>query len=134
MSKINAIGLVLSLCMAPAHLAAASFDGSIPLLCASIEAIECAPGGDCHRGMADSVNIPQFLNIDFKAKTISASEEDGRKARIKNFERINGRLILQGVQAGRGWTVVISEETGKMSAAASDDQAGFVVFGACTPR
>jgi hypothetical protein len=40
---------------------------------------------------------------------------------------------MQWMHNGRGWTLVISEESGKMSATISDDQVGFVLFGACTP-
>jgi hypothetical protein len=29
--------------------------------------------------------------------------------------------------------MIITKETGKMSATVSDDQDGFVIFGACTP-
>ena len=83
---------------------------------------------------AEIANIPRFLKINFKKKTITATEESGRKdvTQIKNFERINGKMILQGTEGGRGWTMVISEETGEMSATVSDDQAGFVVFGEST--
>lgn len=42
-------------------------------------------------------------------------------------------MILQGVEGGRAWSMVIGKETGKMSATVADDQVGFVVFGACTP-
>jgi hypothetical protein len=34
----------------------------------------------------------------------------------------------------RGWTMVISKKTGKMSATASDDDEAFVLFGVCTAR
>ena len=61
--------------------------------------------------------------------------------RIKNVERIDGKLILKGaedgqpdVRDGTGWTIAISEETGEMVMTASGNQFGFVVFGACTPR
>ena len=47
---------------------------------------------------------------------------------IKSIEHIDGKMIMQGSENGRGWTIVISEKTGKMSATISDDQVGFVVF------
>jgi hypothetical protein len=67
-------------------------------------------------------------------KIISATEESNRTdvSVIKNFERVDGRLILQGAENGRAWSIVIFEENGKMSATISDEEAGFVVFGACT--
>jgi hypothetical protein len=40
---------------------------------------------------------------------------------------------VQGVRGGTGWSIAISEETGKMVVTESGGQAGFVVFGACTP-
>jgi hypothetical protein len=49
-----------------------------------------------------------------------------------NHKRENGKLILQGIEDGRGWSLVIVEETGKMSATIAGDQVGFVVFGNCT--
>jgi len=61
--------------------------------------------------------------------------------RIENLERIDGKLILQGVEDGykevrdgAGWRMAISEETGKMVLTESGNQVGFVVFGACVPR
>jgi hypothetical protein len=39
--------------------------------------------------------------------------------------------VLQGGQHGRGWSVVIMEASGRMSAAVVDSDAAFTVFGAC---
>ena len=50
------------------------------------------------------------------------------------MERIEGKLILQGVQNGKAWSMVINEQNGKVTMSASDEQAGFVVFGACTTQ
>jgi len=111
---------------------AAKYDGSVPLLCVPIEIIECGATGECFNSTAEDVNLPQFIKVDVKTKMLSAAEED-RKAEIKHLEHTNGRMIMHGGQEGRGWTLVISEETGKMSATISEDQAGFIIFGACTP-
>jgi hypothetical protein len=126
---------ILLIWMAPCLAFAGSFDGSTPLICATLETFECAPGLDCVRGNAQSVDIPQFLTINFKKKTISGTKADGtpRTATIEKKTVTDGKLILQGIQNGRGWNMVISEETGKMTLSASDDEAGFMVFCACTP-
>jgi len=135
MNKIKLMGSAL-LCfiLIPLSIAAAQFDGSTPLLCAVIQVVECASGGECYPVQPEIANIPRFLKINFKNKTIAATEENGRKevTRIKNFEHTNGKMVLQGSENGRGWTMVISEETGKVSASVSDDQVGFVIFGAST--
>ncbi len=112
--------------------ASAKFDGSQSLLCAPIEVIECEAGGKCYNGTADDVNLPQFIKVDFKNKLLSASNQPSRTAPIIHFERNNGRLILHGGQHGRGWTAIISEETGKLSATIAEEKFGFIVFGACT--
>jgi len=133
MFKLKVVSLILFVCILPHKLTAAQYDGSVPLLCVPIQAIDCDVEENCVRGSAASENIPQFLRIDFKEKIISAVDKSGKKASIKTLERIDGKLIIQGIQKGRGWTMVISEQTGKMSATITDDQVGFVVFGACTP-
>lgn len=133
MRELAAITVGLSLCMVPVHVLAAKYDGSVPLLCVPIEIIECVAAGECLSSTAEDVNLPQFIKVDVKTKMLSAVEEGGKKAEIKHLEHTNGRMIMHGGQEGRGWTLVISEETGKMSATISEDQAGFIVFGACTP-
>ena len=135
MNKIKFMGLAfLCLILTPLPITAGQFDGSVPLLCAVIQVVECAGGGECYPVQPEVANIPRFLKINFKKKTISATEDSGRKevTKIKNIEHANGKVVLQGSENGRGWTMVISEETGKMSATVSDDQVGFVVFGAST--
>jgi hypothetical protein len=44
------------------------FDGTKPLLCSSIEAIDCDPGVACERGIPEIMGAPQFLRIDFAKK------------------------------------------------------------------
>ena len=128
--------MLLSICMAPVPLFAGDFDGSKPLLCAVIETIEYEQGGECQRGTAESIGIPQFLIINFQEKVISSTPESGpvRTTKIKNMERIDGKLILQGVQMGKAWSMVINEATGKVIISISDVMAGFIVIGACTTQ
>jgi hypothetical protein len=133
-SQFKLMGLVLfCLLVTPQAIVAGDFDGSKPLLCAVIDTFECWPDGECQRGKAESINIPQFLKVNFKKKTISGTRESGevRTTKIENMERIDGNLILQGVQNGKAWSMVIMEANGKTTLTASDGQAGFVVFGAC---
>jgi hypothetical protein len=57
-----------------------------------------------------------------------------RTTKIENMEHSDGKLILQGTQNSKGWSIVITEITGNMTLSASDDRVGFVVFGACTSQ
>jgi hypothetical protein len=115
---------------------AENFDGSKPLLCAALEVFECEPAEQCSKGTIESVDILQFVAFNFKEKTISATLPDNteKTAKIESQTVMDGKLVLQGAQKGRGWSMVIAEDTGKMALTASDDQAGFIVFGACTPK
>jgi hypothetical protein len=135
MNKIKFMGLAL-LCfiLTPFSIAEADVDGSKLLLCAAIETFECGSGIECQRGTARSINLPQFLKIDFKEKKVSGTRESGEvlTAKIENMERSDGKVLLQGTQNNKGWSMFINEATGKMTITASDDQVGFVVFGACT--
>ena len=142
MKKKILIGLSLFLiCMIHMPVSAGDFDGSKELMCACMRVIECGPDGNCTEVSAEEIGIPQFLEINFEKKTISAPQwgENQTPSQIENLERIDGKLILQGaedgykeVRDGTGWSMAISEETGKMVLTESGDQVAFVVFGACT--
>jgi len=143
MNKIKLLGLIgLSIFMSSLTVWAGDFDGSRPLLFSVISAMECTPDSGCRAVTIDSVDLPRFLKIDFKNKTIGpVSESDVRPdSVIERMERVDGKLILQGaedgyesVRDGLGWTIAISEGTGRVVMTASGDQVAFVVFGACLP-
>jgi hypothetical protein len=136
MNKLVVMGLtVMCFFGIPFSGMAGDFDGSQTLLCATIKAIECGPEGECIHGTAESVNLPQFFKVDFKNKMITAAKEsvNKRTSRIKSKERLDGKLILQGMREELAWSMAISEQSGKMVITASGEQVAFVVFGACTP-
>lgn len=126
--------LALLLFAAPLGAVAMVFDGSKPLLCASIEAFECAPG-DCEWGGSQSVNFPQFLRVYFQDKQIKAIRANGETitTKIRQMSELDDRIVLQGVENGLGWAVTIANDTGRMSLTASGNEVAFVIFGACTP-
>ena len=133
MHLLRALSVVCLLLM-PSSLIAAPYDGSMPLLCATMTVQECEDTGGCQRRTATSVGLPPFIVIDVNKKLIHAPDQDGRTSPLKHLEHLDGRLVLHGGEEGRGWSMVIQEDTGTMSAAVVGDQVGFVVFGACTPR
>jgi len=99
-------------------------------------------------GTANSVNLPNFIRIDFRKKMISSldpvkpvTKKANKKkdtvpnnAKIKRQERTDGMLLLQGGQNGRAWSMAINEKSGHMTIAAAGDNVGFVVQGACISR
>jgi len=134
MKRVPLVLFALFLCGAFGKPATAAFDGSSPLLCVPIEIFDCGAYEGCFESTAETVSIPQFIRIDFGKKTASGTLGDGtvREVGIERMERENGMLVLQGGQEGRGWSVTIGEDTGRMTLTASGDRFGFIVFGACT--
>jgi hypothetical protein len=55
----------------------------------------------------------------------------GRLSPIGSVTHQNGQLILQGVQGTHGWTLIIAEDTGQMSAAVAGPVTGYIIFGSC---
>ncbi|MGH7846359.1 MAG: hypothetical protein ACREQW_14475 [Candidatus Binatia bacterium] len=137
MSKIrkvaSAVGTAIAVWSGSYQIARANFDGSVALLCVPIEITDCEAGGKCNNSTVEEANLPQFIKVNFRDKTLASVGEPSRTTPIIHLDRESGKLILHGGQKGRGWTMIISEATGKMSAAISEERAAFIIFGACAP-
>ncbi len=109
-------------------------EGLEPLICAVIEDHACSPGEKCVSGTAESINLPQFLRINFGERIITGDAGDGkvRSTAINHMVRVSGKFILQGIQDDKAWSMVITTTTGKMTLAVADEGVGFAVFGICT--
>ena len=131
--KVLCLSLVVSVAFFEAR--AASFDGSEPLICASVEAYDCGTSSECFNGPAERITAPQFIRLDFEQKLTRATRLGGeeRTAKIEKVTREEGKIILQGVQMGLGWSMTIAQESGAMVLTAAGEQVAFVIFGACTP-
>ncbi len=135
MDILKVLGVIAALFAASSAANAEGFDGSQPLICASMEAYDCGPGEDCLKGTAESIDAPLFMRLDFEHKLARATRANGeeRPAKIESLTQEEGKLILQGVQLGLGWSMTIAQENGAMTLTAAGDRMAFVVFGACTP-
>jgi hypothetical protein len=130
MKRLNINLIAAALCVAGVPALAADFDGSRPLICSAIEANDCALGIGCLKGLAEDVNVPQFIRFDFAGKTVSAR---GRTTTMQNQTRANGMLAIQGFENSRAFSITVSENSGKLVGAIAGDEEGFLIFGACTP-
>jgi hypothetical protein len=132
-ASFGAVLGVVAMSLAPFPAAAAGkYDGSAPLVCAATAVTECGADGACHRRSAESVNLPELFRVDVKAMKVRNLEAAaGRESLIRTADHANGKMILYGAEAERGWIVLIHEDTGKMSAVVSGDGEGFVIFGQC---
>jgi hypothetical protein len=128
--KMIACAVLLLVCvMAIPAFAEPAFDGVKPLICATVQAISCAPGEDCEKGLPESMGAPQFFRIDFVKKEVIGPKVT---TQIRLMETSPAQIILQGFELGMGWTIALDRETGKIVATFTGIEEGFVLFGACT--
>jgi len=124
-------GLILSallVAVSPAF-AADVIDGTKPLLCASIEVLDCDPGETCERGIPEIMGAPQFLRVDFAKNEIAGPL---RTTKIRSMEKDNDQIILQGYEIGLGWTIAIDRTAGNARITFAGWDSTFIVFAACT--
>jgi hypothetical protein len=118
---------VIGLLAGPGH--ASEFDGSRVLLCAPVQAFDCAAGEDCAKELPEQLGVPAFMRIDVPNKAVVGPK---RTSPILVVDRSDAQLTLQGTEFGYGWTIVIDRESGKLSATLANREGVFVLFGACT--
>jgi hypothetical protein len=136
--KATALALGLSVGLWPLAAAAQDFDGSKPLICSLAHVMQCEDGNDgCERLRPNDVGAPDFLNLDFQAKTITTSNSAAASA-MDNVELIDDRLYVQGAEDGLeneidgfGWTMAITQDGGQLVLSGAAEGMGFVFFGAC---
>ena len=109
--------------------------GREQILCAAVHVTECQTSGDCRVEPPWNLNIPQFLQLDLKERTMAATAASGenRITPIRSMTREGGEIVLQGFEAGRAFSFVIEETTGMASVAIAREGMTVSVFGACTP-
>ncbi len=105
------------------------YNGTKPLLCASVEAVACEPGEVCEKGLPERMGAPQFMRIDFSNKQIVGPK---RTTAIRLMELTDWQLTVQGFELGMGWRIGIDRTSGKMMATLIGPDAAYIVFGACT--
>jgi len=113
---------------------ASDFDGSRNLLCAPSNVVECDSAGQCERSSVEEIDLPNFVHVQFGKKRLVGTSGEERSTAIQNIQTVNGLTILQGAENGRGWSVVIDQENGRMTGSISDAEGTFSIFGACLPE
>jgi hypothetical protein len=140
MKKQHLGGMSALLALLALTVSADEYKGVNNFICASASIMECVPLDGCKAVSADAVSAPRFIEVDVKAKTLSARFADGTRAsRVEHSEFVDGKLFLQGIEDGSekerdgiGWTLAVSEDRGDMVLTGSGDNVAFVIFGACT--
>ena len=109
---------------------AGDFDGSKLLICALVEAIDCTAGEECIKGLPDDVGAPNFMRIDFAQKAVIGPKQTSP---ILFMDKSDEQILLHGKELGYGWTLVLDQESGKLTATLVNREGAFVLFGSCTP-
>ena len=137
MRKTLMLGLLLAVAALarPAKASADDLTGAQMLLCTPVQVTVCTTDGECDSQNPWELNIPQFLELDLKGKSMSTTKASGenRSTPMRTLERDNGLIFIQGIEQGRAFSFVISESTGMLSVAVARDAKVVSVFGACTP-
>jgi hypothetical protein len=109
--------------------------GANRMLCSVLEAHACAAGSDCHALSPVDLNIPRFIELDAKARRLSTTAASGeeRQTVADSLQRTDGRLLLQGHEQGRAFSLMVDEAAGEATFASAAVGRGVVVFAACTP-
>ena len=112
-----------------------------PVMCAPQTAMVCGDVGGCVSQPPSALGAPAFLRVDLEENRVADwNEHEGSfDSAIENADEIDGFVIIQGIDDGiedapdgLGWTMHISTETGRFSAAAPLEDAALVIFGSCT--
>ncbi len=122
--------VLLVLLSVPFVAAAEDFDGSVTLICSSIEAIDCVPGKPCVKDLPETIGAPQFLRINFDRQEIIGTK---RISPILRMDKDDEQIYLYGTELNMGWVVTLERLNGHFSASLVNKDGAFVIFGACTP-
>ena len=104
------------------------------MICAVTQVQICIENDTCYPATAAQLNVPDFIVINTKQKTISTTRasKQNRSTPFTNVEKNGGLIYMQGMEGGRAFSFVIHEASGRMTVAVSRDGIAVSVFGACT--
>ena len=122
---------LLVLVFAVVAAAAPPYDGSKPMQCTIETTMICSEPSVCVRGNADTVGLPQVLNVDVGQRVISGAAT-GRTIKVAWVNNDGGRLLIGGTELGGGWTMAVKQDSGAMSSAVIVRSGGFLMFGTCS--
>ena len=110
---------------------AGDFDGSKPLLRATLQAMDCVTGEDCLRGLAADIGAPTFMRIDFDQEAVIGPK---RTSPVLFMDKTAQQVLLQGTELGFGWTIALDQSSGTISATLVNREGAVVLFDACTAQ
>ena len=115
---------------------AENLEGVDRMVCAAMDVQICIEYDACYTAAPVDLGVPEFVIIDTDDKTISTtrSSSEKRSTAFNSIQKEDGLIYLQGVEGGRAFSFVITEETGFLSVGVATEGLALAVFGACTPK
>jgi hypothetical protein len=105
-------------------------------VCSLNKGVEC--DGDLNCGPpAPQLPPPTFVHVDLDDNLITLlapTERRGETTQIRAVERDGDRVIMTGIEAGRSWSMILSETDGSATITVNFGDAAMVVFGQCMPE
>lgn len=113
---------------------AENVEGVDEIICSAADVKLCFETGECFDASPWELDMPEFVIIDARKKTVSTTEASGQKrsTAFSAIERSEGLIYMQGIENGRAFSFVIDELTGILTASIARDGISVTVFGACT--
>lgn len=124
---------LFSLALSPL-LFAENVQDSQNIVCATSTAVLCIENGDCFRVLPDEIDLPRFILIDTKKRTLSTTKlaNRPRNTEVERLMRDGGRILMQGIEQGRAYSLSIEEDIGLLTGVMAKDGVTLSVFGDCT--
>ena len=102
-------------------------------VCSLTKAVEC-DSDLCGPPALPDVPHPTFIRVDLDNNLITLlapDERRGETTQIRAIERSGDHVVMTGINAGRGWTMTLSETDGGAVITVNLEDAAFVVFAQC---
>ena len=109
-------------------------DNNDLLLCSMNNALYCNGRElSCNYGPSTDWNVPVFFEVDFKAKVMKTTQasHDKRRTPLQSLQRIKGVVYAQGVDKGKGFTLVVDEGSGSATGSIVTNGESLNLYGAC---
>jgi hypothetical protein len=125
----------LAVCLAASGAGADDLKDAEAFLCSAMKVDQCTPSSGCQSGLPWDYNLPAFVEIDLSNRELRTTEASGenRSTPIKNLQREEALVFLQGIENGRAYSAVIALEPGLVTFSIAADGQSIAVFGVCTP-
>ncbi|UCC83892.1 MAG: hypothetical protein JSW46_02865 [Gemmatimonadota bacterium] len=133
----NRIGVkAAALLLVPLLTAAAVPSDADQYVCSLTKVVECDSDLNCGPP-APQLPPPTFIHVDLDDSLITLlapAERRGETTQVRAMERDGDRVIMSGIEAGRGWSMILSEADGSATITVNFGDAAMVVFGQCMPE